>query len=65
MYTYLNFRKNIYDVIRFMDDKAKNKVQQVIEADNNIDENIKSDINGSYTGRPLNGRHPIQDADDL
>ncbi len=48
-----------------MDDKAKNKVQQVIEADNNIDENIKSDINGSYTGRPLNGRHPIQDADDL
>ena len=30
-----------------------------------IDENIESDINGSYTGRPLNGRHPIQDADDL
>ncbi len=45
--------------------KEKSKVQDVINADNNIDENIKSDINGSYTGRPLNGEYPIQDADDL
>lgn len=48
-----------------MDNKAKNKVQEVIEADNNIDKHIVSDVNGSYTGRPLNGEHPIQDADDL
>lgn len=48
-----------------MNNKEKNKVQEVIEADNNIDKTIISDINGSYTGRPLNGKHPIQDADDL
>lgn len=48
-----------------MDNNHKSKVQQVIETDNNLDENIKSDINGSYTGRPLNGEQPVQDADDL
>lgn len=48
-----------------MKNKPESKVQEVIEADNNIDENIQSDINGSYTGRPLNGSEPIQDADDL
>lgn len=48
-----------------MNKKAKNKVQEVIDADNNLDENIKSDVNGSYTGRPLNGEQPVQDADDL
>jgi hypothetical protein len=48
-----------------MNNKEKNKLQEVIEADNNIDEKITSDINGSYTGRPLNGKHPVQDADDL
>ena len=48
-----------------MKHEEKSKVQQVIEADNQIDENIQSDINGSYTGRPLNGDIPIQDADDL
>ena len=26
---------------------------------------IYSDINGSYTGKPLDGGKPIQDADDL
>ena len=26
---------------------------------------IYSDVNGSYTGRPINGGKPIQDADDL
>ena len=48
-----------------MKEKHKSKVQEIIEADNNTDENIRSDINGSYTGNPLNGAHPIQDADDL
>ena len=43
----------------------KSKVQQIIEADNLTDENITSDVNGSYTGNPLNGEIPIQDADDL
>lgn len=46
-------------------ENKKSKVQEVIEATNNLDETIKSDINGSYTGNPLNGEEPIQDADDL
>ena len=29
------------------------------------DENIPSDIDGSYTGVPLDGGKPVQDADDL
>ncbi|MBO5066712.1 MAG: hypothetical protein J6D06_11395 [Clostridia bacterium] len=48
-----------------MKSEEKSKVQQIIEADNQTDKNIKSDINGSYTGKPLNGEEPIQDADDL
>ena len=43
----------------------KSKVQEVIDADNNLDKNIQSDVNGSYTGKPLNGDEPVQDADDL
>ncbi len=42
-----------------------NKVQEVIDADNTIDKNIISDVNGSYTGNPLNGDEPLQDVDDL
>ncbi|MBQ8182841.1 MAG: hypothetical protein IJ025_02945 [Clostridia bacterium] len=48
-----------------MESRKKSKVQEVIDADNNIDKNIKSDVNGSYTGNPLNGDEPVQDADDL
>ena len=48
-----------------MKKQKKTKVQEVIDADNNIDENIISDVNGSYTGKPLNGDEPLQDADDL
>ena len=48
-----------------MKKEDKNKVQQVIEADNQTDPKIISDVNGSYTGKPLNGEEPIQDADDL
>lgn len=29
------------------------------------DEKIYSDVNGSYTGMPLDGGEPVQDADDL
>lgn len=42
-----------------------NKVEEVIDAYKNLDKNIKSDVNGSYTGVPLDGGEPIQDADDL
>ena len=42
----------------------KSKVEEIIDA-NNPDENIISDVNGSYTGVPLNGDEPVQDADDL
>lgn len=48
-----------------MKKQKKTKIQEVIDADNNIDENIISDVNGSYTGKPLNGDEPLQDADDL
>lgn len=46
--------------------KIENKVNEVIDAYKNLDKSIKSDINGSYTGVPLDGSlHPVQDADDL
>ncbi len=48
-----------------MKKQNNSKVQEVIDADNALDENIVSDVNGSYTGNPLNGEHPLQDADDL
>lgn len=48
-----------------MKSRKKSKVQEVIDADNNTDKNINSDVNGSYTGNPLNGDEPVQDADDL
>ena len=48
-----------------MKKQNKSKVQEVIDADNNIDKNIISAVNGSYTGKPLNGDEPLQDADDL
>ncbi len=49
-----------------MDNKKQSKVDEVINAYKNLDKNIKSDINGSYTGVPLDDTlYPIQDADDL
>ena len=41
------------------------KVNEVIDAYKNLDESIQSDVYGSYTGVPLDGGRPIQDADDL
>ena len=46
--------------------KIENKVNEVIDAYKNLDKSIKSDIDGSYTGVPLdNSDKPVQDADDL
>ncbi len=42
-----------------------NKVNEVINAYKNLDQSIQSDVNGSYTGVPLDGGEPVQDADDL
>lgn len=45
---------------------VENKVKEVMDAYKNLDKSIKSDVNGSYTGVPLDGSlHPVQDADDL
>lgn len=41
------------------------KVNEVIDAYKNLDKSIQSDVNGSYTGVPLDGGEPVQDADDL
>ncbi len=48
-----------------MSKSKKTKVQQVVDSKEFTDPKIISDVNGSYTGVPLNGEHPIQDADDL
>ena len=46
-------------------DKIMKKARSVIKANPN-EPNIKSDVNGSYTGVPLNKNdRPVQDADDL
>lgn len=46
--------------------KNKNPTQKALEATENFNnDEILSDVNGSYTGRPLNSERPIQDADDL
>lgn len=42
-----------------------NKVNEVIDTYKNLDKSIQSDVNGSYTGVPLDGGEPVQDADDL
>ncbi len=48
-----------------MFDKQKDKVKEVIEAQPTSHTNIESDVFGSYTGVPLDGEQPVQDADDL
>ncbi len=45
--------------------KNKNKDEEVIKAYKNNFTNVKSDVNGSYTGITENGEIPEQDADDL
>lgn len=48
-----------------MSKKNKSKVQQVINSKELSDPEIISDVNGSYTGTPVDGAMPVQDADDL
>ncbi|MBO5896520.1 MAG: hypothetical protein J6Q83_04410 [Clostridia bacterium] len=48
-----------------MSENKKSKAQQVIESKELSDPKILSDVNGSYTGVPLDGTQPVQDADDL
>ncbi len=48
-----------------MKDNKKSKLEEVIDAKERFDKNILSDVNGSYTGVPVDGGKPIQDADDL
>lgn len=49
-----------------MNNNKKSKVDEVIDAYKNLDKNIKSDVDGSYTGVPLDDSlQPVQDADDL
>ena len=44
----------------------KNPTKKALETTESFNDNeILSDVNGSYTGRPLNNEQPIQDADDL
>lgn len=44
----------------------KNPTKKALELTKNFnDDEILSDVNGSYTGRPINSERPIQDADDL
>ena len=47
-----------------MNDKNPTKKALDVTKNFNNDE-ILSDVNGSYTGRPINSERPIQDADDL
>ena len=47
-----------------MNDKNPTKKALDVTENFNNDE-ILSDVNGSYTGLPLNGEKPVQDADDL
>lgn len=48
--------------------KKENKeiTEKIIDTFKHVsDEKIPSDVQGSYTGVPLDGKKPIQDADDL
>lgn len=46
--------------------KNKNITETVIDAFKPIHyDDIISDVNGSYTGTPVDGGEPVQDADDL
>ncbi len=46
--------------------KNKNPTKKALEVTENFNnDEIHSDVNGSYTGVPLNNERPVQDADDL
>lgn len=48
-----------------MSKRKESKVQQVLESKEFTDPKIISDVDGSYTGVPVDGTMPVQDADDL
>lgn len=44
----------------------KNPTKKALDVTKNFnDDEIPGDVNGSYTGYPLNEEKPVQDADDL
>lgn len=43
----------------------KNPTKKALEATESFNDEIHSDVNGSYTGCPFNNEKPVQDADDL
>ncbi len=45
--------------------KKKQQQAELSQPLNCTEENIFSDVNGSYTGVPVDGGEPVQDADDL
>ena len=50
-----------------MEDKNKNlkKTMEVVKAYSERDEQINSDVFGSYTGNSEDNEKPIQDSDDI
>jgi hypothetical protein len=60
-------RKTAKKVIKMSKNKKKNinKDDEAIKAYKNDFTNVKSDVNGSYTGVTENNEVPEQDADDL
>lgn len=49
-----------------MNNKKQNQTNKNINSTlSTAESTIKSDVDGSYTGHPLDGGKPIQDADDL
>lgn len=46
--------------------KNKNITEKIVdEFKTDTDTDILSDVNGSYTGIPIDYKEPVQDADDL
>ena len=49
-----------------MKKQNKNITEQIIETfKSTTDKKIPSDVQGSYTGNPVDDKIPVQDADDL
>ena len=46
-------------------ENIQNKCNEIHKIWNNKDENLTTDVDGSYTGNPKNFDNPVQDADDL
>ncbi len=55
--------------MQFESNKNKKQIKRFPENKNErgyeLEDDIRSDIMGSYTGVPLEGEMPVQDADDL